>query len=86
VPLTAATDRQALYLALACCLKIVPEASRIARIADTKHVEELWASEPLVPELLASGRVDQVGGFEPIRFDADGMFATEVAHTAVAAD
>ncbi len=86
VPLTAATDRQALYLALACCLKIVPESSRIARIADTKHVEELWASEPLVPELLASGRVDQVGGFEPIRFDADGMFATEVAQTAAAAD
>jgi hypothetical protein len=40
----------------------------------------------LVPELLASGRVEQIGDFEPIRFDAEGMFAATVARTAVAAD
>ena len=78
VPLTASNDRQALYFALASCLKTVPETARIARIADTKHVEDLWASEPLIPELLDSGRVEQVGDLEPIRFDATGMFAAPV--------
>lgn len=86
VPLTAATDRQALYIALACCLKTVPETSRIARIADTKHVEDLWASELLVPELLASGRVEQVGEFQPIGFDAAGMFTASVSQAVPVGD
>ena len=54
IPLTVDTDRQALYIALACCLKTEPETARIARIQDTKHVETFWASEPLLPELLES--------------------------------
>lgn len=36
------------------------------RIPDTKHVEDLWASEPLLPELLASGRVELLGEPWPI--------------------
>lgn len=86
VPLTASNDRQALYFALASCLKTMPETSRIARIADTKHVEALWASEPLVPELLAAGRVEQVGDFEPISFDAVGMFTASVSAAAPVGD
>jgi hypothetical protein len=73
IPLTVDTDRQAIYVALACCLKTQPETSRIARIRDTKHVETLWASEPLLPELLASGRVEVLDDPQPITFDAVGM-------------
>jgi hypothetical protein len=73
IPLTVDTDRQALNIALACCLKIQPETSRIARIQDTKHVETFWASERLLPELLASGRVEVTGDARPIGFDAQGM-------------
>jgi hypothetical protein len=75
IPLTVETDRQALNIALACCLKTEPATSRIARIRDTKHVEELWASEPLLPELLATGRVEPTGPPRPIAFNAAGMFA-----------
>lgn len=73
IPLTVETDRQALNIALACCLKIQPETSRIARIQDTKHVETFWASEPLLPQLLASGRVEVTGDPRPIAFGAGGM-------------
>ncbi len=73
VPLTVDTDREALYVAIACCLKTTTEGSRIARIRDTKHVEHLWVSEPLLPELVASGRVEQIGDLEPMPIGADGM-------------
>lgn len=73
IPLTVDNDRQAIQIALACCLKTKPETSRIARIQDTKHVETFWASEPLLPELLASGRVEVTGELRPIGFDNEGM-------------
>ncbi|MBA3415586.1 MAG: [Fe-S]-binding protein [Chloroflexia bacterium] len=73
VPLTVDTDREALFVAIACCLKTTTEGARIARIRDTKHVELLWVSEPLLPDLLASGRVEQIGALEPMPIDASGM-------------
>jgi hypothetical protein len=78
VPITVETDRQALYVALACCLQVETSSSKLARIRDTKHLEEFWASEPLLPELLATERVEQMGELEPIRFDAQGMLSEAV--------
>jgi hypothetical protein len=34
--------------------------------------------EPLLPELLATERVEQMGELEPIRFDAQGMLSEAV--------
>jgi hypothetical protein len=73
IPLTVDTDRQAIHVALACCLKTEQETARIARIQDTKHLETFWASEHLLPELLASGQVEVMGDLRPIAFDRDGM-------------
>lgn len=73
IPLTVENDRQAIQIALACCLKIQPETSRIMRIQDTKHVETFWASEVLLPEILEEGRVTQTGDLREISFDAAGM-------------
>ncbi|MFN8592653.1 MAG: lactate racemase domain-containing protein [Thermomicrobiales bacterium] len=75
IPITVNTDRQAINIALACCLKIQPESSHIVRIQDTKHLETFWASEPLIPELLESDRVEVIGEARPIAFDGDGMLA-----------
>ncbi|MCA1644723.1 MAG: hypothetical protein LC797_04360 [Chloroflexi bacterium] len=75
VPLTVATDREALHIALACCVRVEHATARIARIRDTKHLECFWASEPLLPQLLASERVMVLGTPEAIRFDDSGMFA-----------
>src|SRR3712207_5283283 len=75
IPLTVDNDRTALFVALASCLRTTPETARIARIADTKHVESLWVSEPLLAELRDGGRVEQTGELRPIAFDAAGMLA-----------
>jgi uncharacterized protein (DUF362 family) len=74
VPLTVDTDREALSIALACCLQTEVEQARIARIRDTKHLDEFWASEPWLPELLATGRVEPLCDPQPIAFDDGGMF------------
>lgn len=75
IPLTVDNDRQALQIALACCIKTVPQTARIARILDTKHVESFWASEALLPEILDNDRVTQVGDLRSITFDSRGMLA-----------
>jgi hypothetical protein len=75
IPITVDTDREALYIALACCLRTEVETSRIARIKSTKAVEEFWVSEPFLPEILATGRVEPLTAPAPIAFDARGMFA-----------
>jgi hypothetical protein len=75
IPLTVDNDRQALQIALACCIKTVPGTARIARILDTKHVETFWASEALLPEILDDDRVTQIGELQSIAFDDSGMLA-----------
>lgn len=74
-PMVVANDRQALYLALASAQRVEAGTARIARIKNTKDVEEFWASEPLLPELLETGRVEVLAEMAPIAFDANGMFA-----------
>lgn len=74
LPATVDNDRQALYIALASCHKTVVEQAKVARIENTKYITEFWASEPWLPELMATGRVEMLGEPADIRFDADGMF------------
>jgi hypothetical protein len=76
VPITVDTDREALAVALACCLQVTPETARIVRARDTKHLEWLYVSEAALPEALAAG-CELVEPPSPIRFDAAGMFAEE---------
>jgi len=78
VALTVETDREALDVALACCIKVTASQARIARIRDTKHLEWLYASAPLVPDLLASGVCEVVRGAQPIGFDGAGRFTDEL--------
>lgn len=73
IPLTVDTDRQALHIALASCVKTEQETARIARIQDTKNIERFWASEHLIPEFQESGRVEVAGELRPIAFDGGGM-------------
>lgn len=79
IPLTVDNDRQALYIAIACCLQVTAETARIARIADTKHLERLWVSEPWwEAELKELDHLTPLDEPRPIEFTPDGMLATEV--------
>jgi hypothetical protein len=79
VPITVDTDREALAIALACCLKVAPENARIVRVRDTKHLERLYVSAPALADLLASGSCEVVEPLRPIAFDAAGMFVDRLA-------
>jgi hypothetical protein len=75
LPITVDTDRQAFFLSLASCLQTEVDQARIVRIKNTKDLEEFWASEPFLPEILATGRVELLGEPHEIPFDAAGMLA-----------
>jgi hypothetical protein len=70
-------DRQAILLALASAHRVDVETAHIARIKNTKDVEYLWVSEPMIPELEASGTVEFLTEPKEIAFDANGMFIDE---------
>jgi Lactate racemase N-terminal domain len=76
VPLTVDTDRQALSVAIASCLKVEPPDARIVRIRDTKHLGLFYVSRPAIEEVLATGRCEIVRPLEAVEFDGDGMFAS----------
>ncbi len=73
IPMILDNDRQAIFVALGSAFMTKPDTARIARIKNTKDVEEFWASEPLLPELLATGRVELLSDPEPVTFDSTGM-------------
>lgn len=73
VAMTVDTDRQALDLAISCCLRVEASTTRIVRMLDTKHLEWFYASEPLIDELLATGRCTVTKPLAPIGFDAAGQ-------------
>jgi hypothetical protein len=73
-PMVVDNDRQALHFALASAQRVDGPTAKIARIKNTKDVEEFWASETLLPELLETGNVVQLGEPAPMAFDDRGMF------------
>jgi hypothetical protein len=75
LPMVIDNDRQAIFLAIGSAMHTTTETARIARIRNTKDVEELWISEPLAPEMLATGRVDVLGELQEMAFDGKGMLA-----------
>lgn len=78
IALTVDTDREALDVAIACCLRVDPAAARIARIIDTKHLEWFYASEPLLDELGRTGSCEVVGDVRAIAFGSDGSFLDDL--------
>jgi hypothetical protein len=68
------SDREALDIAIACCLRVDPATARVARILDTKHLEWFYASESVLAELGSNGTSEIAGPIGPIAFDDDGQF------------
>jgi hypothetical protein len=74
VALTVDSDREALAVAIACCLKVESPNARIVRIRDTKHLDLTYVSGPALRDVLATGRCEIVRPLARIAFDAAGMF------------
>jgi len=69
IPLTMETDREAL---MAAAKGFAPDKIRMARIHNTLHLHELWASPALLEELRANPKIEYVGEPKPLAFDALG--------------
>jgi hypothetical protein len=78
IALTVDTDREAVDVAIACCLRVDATTARIARILDTKHLEWCYASEPLLDELSRTGSCEIVGDVRPMAFDANGSLLDDL--------
>ena len=78
IPITVETDREAVSIALACCLQVDSKTARIVRIRDTKHLELMYVSAPTLPDILATGRCEVVQPLHKVAFDGAGMFADEI--------
>jgi hypothetical protein len=72
------SDREALDVAIACCLQVDPARARVARIVDTKHLEWFYASESVLAELEPNDSSEIVGPIRPIAFDDGGWFADDL--------
>jgi hypothetical protein len=74
IALMVETDREALDVAIACCLRVDPPGARVVRILDTKHLEWFFASESLLADLAQDPANEFVGALVPIAFDERGEF------------
>ncbi|MDQ4077552.1 MAG: hypothetical protein M3220_15065 [Chloroflexota bacterium] len=72
LPIVAPNDCVAIQMAILSLRRVDPRAVRLLRIKDTKDLTSVWASEMALPELLATGRAEQLGPLEAPAFDADG--------------
>ncbi|TNJ63738.1 DUF2088 domain-containing protein [Paenibacillus hemerocallicola] len=72
IPLIAGSDREALSASLRCNWGVRPEAARIVRIPNTLHLEHLYVSETLLPEIGSLPHIEVIGEAAEFEFDADG--------------
>jgi hypothetical protein len=72
MPLTLATDREAIEVALGCIGLAPPERARVIRIKNTLILGEIECSEAFLPEIRRSPHLEIVGEGRPLEFDAAG--------------
>ena len=72
IPLIMPSDKEAIGACLKYCGDSDVTAPRVIRIHDTLHMEEIWVSEALLPEVKASPYMEQLGSAEEMCFDKNG--------------
>ncbi|MFC0470882.1 lactate racemase domain-containing protein [Halalkalibacter kiskunsagensis] len=74
IPIVLESDQAAIETALRASWGKSPEMIRFMRIPNTLHLEELYVSESLVPEIEKSDNLEIVGELAPMKFDETGYF------------
>ena len=72
IPAIVENHREAVQLALRCCLGHDPDNPRIIRIADSLHTDIIWVSEAMRKEVEANKRQEILSGPEDWPFNQDG--------------
>lgn len=74
IPIVMENDREAISAALRANWGVKKEEARIIRIPNTLHLEYLYVSEVLLPEIERLPHIEIVGEIEEMRFDEKGYF------------
>jgi hypothetical protein len=72
LPIVAPNDRAAIQMAIASLRRVQNDALRLIRIRNTKDLTRVWASEAVLPELLATGRAELLAEPALPMFNTDG--------------
>lgn len=73
IPMTMPDDRTAIQAALKTCEAQNRDAIRMMRIANTLHLEYIYASEALLPELVNRPGIEVIGMPAPMNFNSEGL-------------
>ena len=77
IPMTAASDREAIEWAFLTAGNVPPPAARWVRIANTLHLDRFYVSEALRSEVAADHCLRVVGDWQPMAFDELGNLLPE---------
>ena len=80
LPMAMPDDRTAIQAAVKTCESHRPDAITMIRIPNTLHLEYLYASEALLPELVSRPGIDVIGEAGTMRFDGDGRLLDPWPH------
>jgi hypothetical protein len=72
IPLTLATDREAIQAGLETCWRIDPALARVVVIPNTLELQSLWVSKSLDDEVRAHPHLTCETDFQPMPFLEDG--------------
>ena len=78
LPLVANTDRDGIGIALRGCIGLHSKNARIVRIKNTLEMTKVWASVPLLPEIEANSKQEQLSDPFPLNFDGNGTLTQKV--------
>lgn len=73
LPLAMPSDKSAIQAAVKTCETTTPDAVQMLRIPNTLHLEHLYASKAMLPELEKRPGVEIISKPAPMRFDVQGM-------------
>ena len=74
IPIVLENDREAIKAALRGNWGVEPEKTRFMRIPNTLHLEYVYVSEPLLPELAGLDHIEIIGEPKELEFDENGYF------------
>lgn len=77
IPIVLDNDREAIAAAFRASWGTEPEQARFIRIPNTLHLEYMYVSEALLPELSTLDFIEVIGEPEEMEFDENGYFLKE---------
>jgi hypothetical protein len=72
IPMYMPSDREAIQLALKTCARVTHPHSRMLWIKNTLSLENIYASEPLMPDIQRNPELELMGDPRAIKFDEKG--------------